>query len=167
MKLAGNRGLGGAGGTDRRADAGGAEDDRADRGGGDLLKLFDIEHGASPEPSDLFFRFGSGCQKDYKSRAKRAEWPKSVANAGGKEWRTPPPPPDSGAFYRKLGEAPAIIYMTKQLPNDTESLDRPALEITPQMIEVGVSVLRASGRLEHEGSDDHLLVRQILEAVLR
>jgi hypothetical protein len=40
------------------------------------------------------------------------------------------------------------------------------VEMTPAMIEAGVIVLRESGRLEFEGTDDPLLVREILDAVL-
>ena len=41
-----------------------------------------------------------------------------------------------------------------------------SIEITEEMIEVGVKVLRESGKLCFASSSDDLLVREIIEAVL-
>ena len=48
---------------------------------------------------------------------------------------------------------------------DSKPRQADTIEITPEMIEAGVKILRVSGRLEFDGSDDPLLVSQILDAV--
>ncbi len=55
-----------------------------------------------------------------------------------------------------------IIYLTKQGDMSRDSQDRPALEITPQMIEAGASVLE-----EHSPShEEEALARMVYIAML-
>lgn len=50
--------------------------------------------------------------------------------------------PGESFTLREGANENAIIYMTKQTELTTDSLDRPALEITPAMIEAGAAELR-------------------------
>lgn len=59
-----------------------------------------------------------------------------------------------------------IIYVTKQMERDNDSGDRPArdIEITPEMVRVGVAFLRS--RLPERIEDDFSEVAQGLYAIM-
>ncbi len=69
--------------------------------------------------------------------------------------------PRVGEISQVLVDLRAIIYMTKQETSDSESLDRPALEITPAMVEAGASVVSDF----REISDDRELALRVYTAM--
>lgn len=63
----------------------------------------------------------------------------------------------------RIGKVRGIVYLTKQTRPDHDSLDRPALEITPAMIEAGAAALAA-----HEmGLIDQAKSTRLAELILR
>ena len=56
--------------------------------------------------------------------------------------------------------------MTKEPITDSACADRPALEITPAMIEAGIKVLRESGRLAFDSLADECFMLEVLQKSL-